>query len=161
MIERVYIYILYIIFIYESPQSLSQTRHKFGDFSVNLRVAQLGYWSIPRFETLKNGAFRRVTFRWLLIVWWCVWVWFKRSTVVEMVPKKRWVVGGIVHPPSGRKNTTYIPLIVVAFVWGLYNPYHLLGEPETTIEAIHPNTWKSPHVSFLGGEDWCLPKCKS
>ena len=27
---------------------------------------------------------------------------------------KRWVVGGIVHPPIGRKNTTYIPLIVLA-----------------------------------------------
>ena len=24
-------------------------------------------------------------------------------------------IGGIVHPPIGRKNTTYIPLIVLAF----------------------------------------------
>ena len=30
--------------------------------------------------------------------------------------------------------TTYIPLIVLAF-WGLYAAYHLLGEPETTIET--------------------------
>ena len=30
--------------------------------------------------------------------------------------------------------TTYIPLIVLAFVWVLYNPYHLLGEPETAID---------------------------
>ena len=29
-------------------------------------------------------------------------------------------IGGIVHPPIGRKNATYIPLIVLAFVWGLY-----------------------------------------
>ena len=27
-------------------------------------------------------------------------------------------IGGIVHPPIGRKNTTYIPLIVLAF-WGV------------------------------------------
>ena len=31
---------------------------------------------------------------------------------------KRWYIGGIVHPPIGRKNTTYIPLIVLAF-WGV------------------------------------------
>ena len=30
--------------------------------------------------------------------------------------------------------TTYIPLIVLAFVWGLYNPYHPLQEPEKSIE---------------------------
>ena len=34
---------------------------------------------------------------------------------------KRWdgIGGGIVHPPIGRKNTTYIPLIGLAF-WGGY-----------------------------------------
>ena len=37
-------------------------------------------------------------------------------------------------PKIGRKHTTYIPPIVLAFVWGLYATYHLLGEPETTIE---------------------------
>ena len=42
-------------------------------------------------------------------------------------------IGGIVHPPIGRKNTTYIPLIVLAF-WGVIC-YHLLGEPETTIDT--------------------------
>ena len=43
-------------------------------------------------------------------------------------------IGGIVHPPSVRKNATYIPLIVLAF-WGVicYRS-HLLGEPETTID---------------------------
>ena len=33
-------------------------------------------------------------------------------------------IGGIVHPPIGSKNTTYIPLIdliVLAFVWGVKN----------------------------------------
>ena len=38
-------------------------------------------------------------------------------------------IGGIVHPPIGRKNTTYI----LPF-GGLYATYHLLGEPETTID---------------------------
>ena len=40
-----------------------------------------------------------------------------KSMVVEMVPVKGGMVGGIVHPPIGRKNTTYI-LIVLAF-WGV------------------------------------------
>ena len=35
-------------------------------------------------------------------------------------------IGSIVHPPIGsiiyHLYTTYIPLIVLAFVWGLYNP---------------------------------------
>ena len=48
--------------------------------------------------------------------------------------RKGWVVGSIVHPPIGRKNTTYITLIVLAFVWGLYNPYHSLQEPEKSID---------------------------
>ena len=42
-------------------------------------------------------------------------------------------IGSIVHPPIGSKNTTYIPLIVLAF-WGVicYRS-NLLGEPETTM----------------------------
>ena len=32
--------------------------------------------------------------------------------------------------------TTYVPLIVLAEPGGLYATYHLLGEPETTIEAV-------------------------
>ena len=59
-------------------------------------------------------------------------------------------IGGIVHPPIGRKNTTYIPLIVLAF-WGVicYRS-HLLREPETTIEKL---VGSSPHHSsrFLKG----------
>ncbi len=52
------------------------------------------------------------------------------SMVVEMVPLKGGI-GGIVHPPIGRKNTTYSP----CRTWGVKNAtYHLLGEPETTIE---------------------------
>ena len=48
------------------------------------------------------------------------------------------VGGGIVHPPIGKKNTTYIPLIVLAEPGGLYATYkyHLLGEPETTIDEV-------------------------
>ena len=44
---------------------------------------------------------------------------------------KRWEVGGIVHPPIGRKNATYIPLIVLAEPggWKMLPTYHLLGEP--------------------------------
>ena len=38
-------------------------------------------------------------------------------------------IGSIVHPPIGRKNTTYIPLTVLAF-WGvLCYLSHLLWEP--------------------------------
>ena len=37
-----------------------------------------------------------------------------RGEGVGGVPHDSIVVGGIVHPPSGRKNTTYIPLIVLA-----------------------------------------------
>ena len=39
-------------------------------------------------------------------------------------------IGGIVHPPIGRKNATYILPSV-----GLCATYHLLGEPETTIDT--------------------------
>ena len=42
-------------------------------------------------------------------------------------------MGGIVHPPIGRKNTTYI-----LPSGGLYATYHLLGEPETTIDLRKP-----------------------
>ena len=44
-------------------------------------------------------------------------------------------MGSVVYNhPIGRKNTTYIPLIVLAFVWGLYNPYQPLQEPEKSID---------------------------
>ncbi len=45
-------------------------------------------------------------------------------------------IGSIVHPPIGRKNTTYIPLIIYCRTWGVicYRS-HLLGEPETTIDS--------------------------
>ena len=39
-------------------------------------------------------------------------------------------IGGIFHPPIGRKNATYI-----LPSGGLYATYHLLGEPETTIDV--------------------------
>ena len=50
-----------------------------------------------------------------------------------LVPPKGGI-GGIVHPPIGRKNATYIPLIY-CLLGGLYATYHLLGEPETTIDC--------------------------
>ena len=50
-------------------------------------------------------------------------------------------IGGIVHPPIGRKNTTYIPLIVLAEPGGLYatDPtfYWNQKHPETTIDHSH------------------------
>ena len=48
--------------------------------------------------------------------------------VVEMVPLKGGI-GSIVHPPIGRKNTTYIPLIVLALPGGLYNGYIYPTDP--------------------------------
>ena len=51
--------------------------------------------------------------------------WTEPSTLMES-PINQWLflvplkggIGGIVHPPIGRKYTTYIPLIVLAFFWG-------------------------------------------
>ena len=43
-------------------------------------------------------------------------------------------IGGIVHPPIGRKNTTYIPLIYCLLGGEKCYRSHLLGEPETTID---------------------------
>ena len=55
--------------------------------------------------------------------------------VVEMVPLKGGI-GGIVHPPIWQEKyhlyTTYSPCLL----GGLYATYHLLGEPETTIELL-------------------------
>ena len=71
--------------------------------------------------------------------------------VVSGSPKRwdRW------HSPSpfvGSKNTTYIPLIVLAF-WGVKNAtYHLLGEPETTIDNSHDHEI-APYVLQDGPRD--------
>ena len=46
-------------------------------------------------------------------------------------------VGSVANRPSPNWqvcHTTYMPLIVLAFVWGLYNPYHPLEEPEKSAE---------------------------
>ena len=51
--------------------------------------------------------------------------------------------------PIGRKNTTYIPLIVLAFVWGLYNPYHPLQEPEKSIDIKNQTGDHWPEVEKL------------
>ena len=54
------------------------------------------------------------------------------SMVVSGSPK-----GGRWHIiPQLAVYTTYIPLIYIAF-WGVYATYHLLGEPETTIEYVY------------------------
>ena len=55
----------------------------------------------------------------------------RRDSIIQwifQVPLKGGI-GGIVHPPIGRKNTTYI-----LPSGGLYNPYHPLQEPEKSIE---------------------------
>ena len=50
-------------------------------------------------------------------------------------------------PNWQESHTTYIPLIVLAEPGGLYATYHLLREPETTVE-LYPETnmasWKIP-----------------
>ena len=69
-----------------------------------------------------------------------------KVTIIGCIPpafKDQWLflvplkggIGGIVHPPIGRINTTYIPLIVLAF-WGVicYRS-HLLREPEKSIDT--------------------------
>ena len=70
--------------------------------------------------------------------------------MVGMLVPVKGGIGGIVHPPIGRKNTTYIPLIVLAF-WGVicYRS-HLLQEPETTIDAT---CYGCLPVMFLHGTD--------
>ena len=51
------------------------------------------------------------------------------QSMVVFGSRKRWDRWLIVHPPIGRKNTTYtLPS------GGLYATYHLLREPETTID---------------------------
>ena len=53
--------------------------------------------------------------------------------VVEMVPLKVGI-GSSFHPPEGKDYKWYISGIFPA-TWGMdYATYHLLGEPETTIE---------------------------
>ncbi len=50
--------------------------------------------------------------------------------------------------------TTYIPLIVLAF-WGLYATYHLLREPETTIDKSRETFTNVDHLPFPSHPD-CL-----
>ncbi len=53
---------------------------------------------------------------------------------VELVPQKGGI-GSIFHPPEGKDYKWYILPI-----GGVYATYHLLGEPETTIELM-VNCW--------------------
>ena len=55
----------------------------------------------------------------------------KISRVVEMVPLKGGI-GGIFDPPIG--STNHICTTYILPSGGLYAIYHLLGEPETTLE---------------------------
>ena len=50
--------------------------------------------------------------------------------------RKRWYIGGIFDPPIGRKNTTYIPLIVLA----------------------EPGGWKMLRTTFYGNQKQPLIK---
>ncbi len=57
--------------------------------------------------------------------------------VVSGSPKRWWVA---YNPPTGsiyHLYNLYIYHLYIAFWGGLYATYHLLGEPETTIEMIH------------------------
>ena len=54
-----------------------------------------------------------------------------KSMVVSGSPKKGGI-GGIVHPPIGSIYHLYTTYILPS--GGLYATYHLLGEPETTID---------------------------
>ena len=70
-------------------------------------------------------------------------------------------IGDIFYPPIGRKNTTYIPLIVLAF-WGtICYQTHLLREPETTIEFC-PNFCCSKSMGFINPQhfDRDLPELR-
>ena len=65
---------------------------------------------------------------------------FLHSSIFSMVVSgspQRWEVGGIVHPPIGRKNATYSPCLL-----GGEKCYrsHLLGEPETDIFSKIPKS---------------------
>ena len=61
--------------------------------------------------------------------------------VVEMVPLKGGI-GDIVHPP-GSARTINIPVVFFLPIGGLYATYHLLGEPETTIDLVKIVVWTS------------------
>ena len=57
--------------------------------------------------------------------------------MVGMLVPLKGGIGGIVHPPIGsiyHLYTTYISYILPS--GGLYATYHLLREPETTIEFL-------------------------
>ena len=56
------------------------------------------------------------------------------------------------HPPIGRKNTTYI-----LPSGGLYATYHLLGEPETTIENSLCLGWSWDENGTVDGSEIPFP----
>ena len=102
-------------------------------------------WKICEFQTSSPLLPRKLTWNWKItplkrkIIFQTSVLGFHvsfrgcKSMVVELVPVKGGM-GSKVHPPIGRKNATYITLIVLAEPGGLYATYHLLREPETTID---------------------------
>ena len=88
----------------------------FVDFFLSKR--KIEYFELGLFELLGPLYKNRLTYvQWLFLV-----------------PVKGGI-GGIFDPPIGRKYTTYIPLID-CLQGGLYATYHLLREPETTVDML-------------------------
>ena len=77
-----------------------------------------------------------------------IWSWVTIGQWLFLVPVKGGI-GSIVHPPIGSKNTTYIPLIGLAF-WGVicYLP-PFLREPKTTIELGYQRTANNCHILLV------------
>ena len=83
----------------------------------NLLVGGLGYVDPGYIAKKILDCFREASFAGLKVL-----------TPIKVGSLSQWLflvplkggIGGIVHPPIGRKNTTYIPLIFLAF-WGVKN----------------------------------------
>ena len=72
--------------------------------------------------------------------------------VVEMVPLKGGI-GSIFGPPGSARTVKWYIFVVYTANWGMdYATYHLLGEPETTIEVIQKYLGiKNDHFHCSGG----------
>ena len=72
--------------------------------------------------------------------------------VVEMVPLKGGI-GSIFHPPEGKDYKWYISGIYWP-IGGLYATYHLLGEPQTTIELSNYGYSTNPPPGHVPPQKW-------
>ncbi len=118
-------------------------------------ISYIKIWFIIHSQPVINGWLQGVpgllvfvTTTWLHDLIWPAWtivprwlIWFSQivisySMVVEMVPVKGGI-GGIVHPPIGRKNTTYIPLIY-CLLGGYMLPTTFYGNQKQPLTYCHP-----------------------